>query len=61
MRNSIITTEYLAYHLDLNPITAAVPRKTWQTLTISGTVKGVDYQDARMGSYSDTVVVSIEP
>ena len=31
------------------------------TLTITGTVRGVDYQDARAGNYLDRVVISIEP
>jgi hypothetical protein len=29
--------------------------------TISAAVRGVDYQDAAMGNYRDTVAISIEP
>ncbi len=63
MRHSTVATEYLPYNFDLNPTSGTVPSSlfTNRTLTISGTVRGVDYQDARMGNYSDTVVVSIEP
>ncbi|MEW6375529.1 MAG: spore coat protein U domain-containing protein [Thermodesulfobacteriota bacterium] len=63
MRHSTITTEYLPYSFDLNPTSGTVPSSlfTNRTLTISGAVRGVDYQDARVGNYSDTVVVSIEP
>jgi spore coat protein U-like protein len=61
MRRTAAPIAYLPYSLDLNPITATVRRRTWQTLTISATVRGVDYQDAAMGNYRDTVAISIEP
>jgi hypothetical protein len=61
MRHTTITTEYLPYSLTLNPTSGTVPKNTDQTLTITGKVKGVDYQDALAGSYSDTVVISIAP
>lgn len=61
MRHTTITTEYLPYSLTLNPTSGTVPKNTDQTLTITGTVKGVDYQDALSGSYSDTVVISVAP
>jgi hypothetical protein len=61
MRHTTITTEYLSYSLTLNPTSGTLPKNTDQTLTIAGTVKGVDYQDALSGSYSDTVVISIAP
>ena len=61
MRHTPITTEYLSYSLTLNPISGPVPKNTDQTLTLTGTVKGVDYQDALAGNYSDTMVISIAP
>jgi len=61
MRHTTVLTEYLPYSLTLSPTSGTVPKNTDQTLTVTGTVRGVDYQDATMGSYSDTVVVSIEP
>lgn len=61
MRHSTITSEYLSYSLTLNPTSGTVPKNTNQTLTIRGQVKGVDYQDATAGGYSDTVVISINP
>jgi spore coat protein U-like protein len=61
MRRTAAPIAYLPYSLDLDPITATVRRRTWQTLTISATVRGVDYQDAAMGNYRDTVAISIEP
>ncbi|MGB9628100.1 MAG: spore coat protein U domain-containing protein [Thermodesulfobacteriota bacterium] len=61
MKHTTIPSEYLLYNLTLNPTSGTVPKNTNQTLTITGTVKGVDYQDAPAGNYSDTVVISIEP
>jgi len=61
MRHTTIPTEYLPYSLALSPTSGTVPKNTNQTLTITGTVRGVDYQNAAMGSYSDTVVITIEP
>jgi len=61
MRHTTLTTEYLSYSLTLNPTAGTVPKNTDQTLTITGAVKGSEYQDAYVGNYSDTVVISIEP
>jgi spore coat protein U-like protein len=63
MRHSTDTTEFLPYSFSLGPTSGTVTGNPTlnRTLSISGTVRGVDYQDAAMGNYSDTVVVSIEP
>jgi spore coat protein U-like protein len=63
MRHTTINTEYLPYSLTLNPRSATISWNPFivHPVTIVGTVRGVDYQDAAMGNYSDTVVVSIEP
>jgi len=61
MRHATNTTEYLPYTLTLNPASGTVPKNTDQTLTISGTVRGSDYQDAIAGDFSDSVVISISP
>jgi hypothetical protein len=60
MRHTTITTEYLPYGFTLNPQSGTVTGN-WanHTSTITGTVRGVDYQNAATGSYSDSVVVSI--
>ena len=62
MRHTSVTTEYLPYNFTLNPQSGTITGN-WanHTLTITGTVRGVDYQDARAGNYLDRVVVSIEP
>jgi len=61
MRHTTILTEYLPYSFTLSPTSGTVPKNTDQTLTISGTVLGVNYQDASVGAYSDTVIISIAP
>ena len=61
MRHATNTTEYLPYTLTLNPASGNVPKNTDQTLTISGTVRGSNYQDAIAGNFSDSVVISINP
>ncbi len=61
MRHTTIPNEYLPYSFNLNPVSGTIPRRTWQTLTITGTIRGADYENAAMGSYSDTVTISIIP
>lgn len=61
MRHTTQLTEYLSYSLTLNPTSGTAPKVTEFPLTVTGTVRGVDYQNAAMGNYSDTVVVSIDP
>ena len=61
MRHTTQPTEYLPYNITLNPTSGTVPKVTEFPLTITGTVRGVDYQNATMGNYSDRVVVSIDP
>jgi spore coat protein U-like protein len=61
MRHTTITTEFLPYGFTLSPPSGTVPKNTNQSVTITGTVGGLDYQDATAGNYSDTVVISIEP
>jgi spore coat protein U-like protein len=61
MRHTSQTTEYLPYSLTLNPPAGSVPKVTDIPLTISGTVRGVDYENALPGNYSDRVIISIVP
>jgi spore coat protein U-like protein len=61
MRHTTTFTEYLPYSLTLSPTSGTVPKNTNQTVTVTGTVRGVDYQNAATGNYSDTVVITIEP
>jgi spore coat protein U-like protein len=61
MRHSTNSAEYLPYTLTLSPVSGTVPKNSDQTLTITGKVKGSDYEDAIAGSFSDSVVISINP
>jgi spore coat protein U-like protein len=61
MRHATVLTEHLPYSLTLSPITASVPKNVNQTLTLTGTVRAVDYQIAYAGGYADTVILTISP
>jgi hypothetical protein len=61
MQSTTRPSDYLPYTLALNPASGTVPRNTNQTLTVTGTIRRVDFQDATPGIYSDRVVLSIFP
>ncbi len=63
MQNTTAPSEFIFYTLALSPASGWVQTKppVNATLTITGTVKGVDYQDATAGAYTDTVVLTIAP
>lgn len=61
MRHVSLPAAYLPYGMTLSPLTAAVPKNLPQLLTVTGTVLGADYRDVPWGSYTDTVVISINP
>jgi hypothetical protein len=61
MRHTTIGTEYIPYTFTLNPTSGTVPKNSDQALTISGTVNGIDYQNAATGNYSDSVVITLVP
>jgi spore coat protein U-like protein len=61
MQNGTVPSEFLPYFLALNPATGTVPKNTNQNLTITGTIRKSDFQDASAGTYADTVVLSILP
>ena len=59
MRNTVNTAEYLPYAITYPVI--AVNRNQTTTITITGTVLAVDYQNAWVGGYTDTVTITINP
>ncbi len=61
MRHATLPGTYLPYEFSVSPASGTIPRNTPQTLTVTGTVRGTDYQGAAAGDYADTVVVSINP
>ncbi|AMV72846.1 hypothetical protein JCM30471_34830 [Desulfuromonas carbonis] len=61
MRHATALTAFLPYSLSLSPATGSVAKNTTQTLTVTGTILGTDYQTAIAGSYSDQVTLTITP
>lgn len=61
MGHTTLAGNFLPYQLSYTPTTASVPRGAVQTLTITGTVRSIDYQSAVAGVYRDTVILSILP
>ena len=53
--------EYLSYTLALTPSSGTVPKNTDQTINLTSTVTPASFQDASMGAYSDTVVITLLP
>ncbi|RLJ63714.1 spore coat protein U domain-containing protein [Sulfurisoma sediminicola] len=53
--------EYMAYTLTLTPQSATIPKNTDQTITIDGSIAPADFQNASMGSYADSVVITLNP
>ena len=60
MRHGINLATYLPYVIDV-PQSGTVARNVVQTLTVTGTVLVADFQNALVGAYSDTVVLTISP
>lgn len=52
---------YLPYTFTLTPASGSVAKNTNLTITVAGTVSPTSFQDAVVGSYSDTVVVTLNP
>jgi hypothetical protein len=60
MRHDTNTGAFLRYTLD-TPISGAVPRNTDQTLTVTGKIAALDFQNAIAGDYADSVVLTMAP
>lgn len=61
VRNNAAPTEFMAYTLAISPASGNLPWLSVQNITISGTIVPTEFQNARTGAYSDTVVLSLEP
>lgn len=61
MQHSVDASAFLPYSFTLSPTSASVPRNVSQTLTVTGTVFGADYQSALLGAYTDQVIITIQP
>jgi spore coat protein U-like protein len=54
-------TQTIPYALTLTPASGTIPKNVNQTLTISGSIQGADYQTVLIGLYADTVIVTLQP
>ena len=61
MRHSTVPTSLMPYALTITPGSGTIARLAVQTVTINGTLQAVDFQNARAGSYADTVVLQLDP
>lgn len=61
MLHDVLPGEYLPYALELDPVNGTVAKNATQTLTVTGTLLGADYQTALAGTYADTVTITIAP
>ena len=61
MRNDTFLTEFLPYSLTFNPASGSVNKNVTLTVTVSGTARGINYRDASVGGYSDTITVTVAP
>jgi len=61
VKNTATGVDYMAYSLSLSPASGTIPKNFLQTVTVSGTILPADFQNARAGAYSDTVVLSLNP
>lgn len=61
VRHATATTEFMAYTLNLSPASGTIGWLATQTITVTGTIAPTEFQNARFGAYSDTVVIDLDP
>lgn len=61
MRHTTVTTQFLSYSVSFTPAAATVLKNTEQTITVTGTVLPSQSANALVGSYADTLVVTVSP
>jgi spore coat protein U-like protein len=61
MANQTTAGSFLPYSLSLAPTGGTVAKGTPVTLTATGTLQAADYQNALVGTYQDTVVLTVSP
>lgn len=54
-------SEYLSYALMLTPESGTVAKNVDQTINITGRITPANFQDANVGAYADTVVITLLP
>ncbi|MCS7311675.1 MAG: spore coat U domain-containing protein [Acidobacteria bacterium] len=58
MRHTTVLTEFIPYVI---PRTGTTPRNQDVTVTLTATVRDVDYQNAFVGNYADVVTLTLLP
>lgn len=61
MQNAVLPTAYLPYSFSYTPVSASAPTGSDVPVNLSATVRGFDYQNAALGTYFDTITLSILP
>jgi spore coat protein U-like protein len=58
----VASADFIAYSLTGIPVTPARPgNNNYITFAFSGTIMSTAYENARAGSYSDTVIITVAP
>lgn len=55
------TGEYLPYTISFSPASGSVPKNATQTVTVTSTIPVASFQDALAGTYTDSVVITVDP
>jgi hypothetical protein len=61
MLHTVTAGQYIPYSLSYLPTSATIPRNTNQTITITGSLNGADYQSSIAGIYTDVVTLTVVP
>lgn len=61
MLNPVPSATYLPYTFSVSPDSATVGRNVNTNVTATVTVKQADYSNAYVGSFTDTIIVTINP
>jgi len=61
LRNTLISSEYIPYSFSVLPSSGLAPRNTSIDITIKAGIKASDIQNAYIGSYSDTITLTLSP
>ena len=60
MKHATLNT-YLPYALTITPTSGTIAKNVDQIITVSGVITPADFQNADIGGYADTVVITLSP
>jgi spore coat protein U-like protein len=61
MRHATVATSMMGYNLSVTPASGTINWLANQTITVTGSIPVTEFQNARPGTYSDTVVLELNP